>query len=67
MKTNTFKIFGKTVATYGKRQRFIQNRFGMKRGSTFMGLHMGKTSHYLSVPALAKRKFGGVADIVNIT
>jgi hypothetical protein len=67
MQTTTIKLFGKTVATYGKRKRFVENRFGMKRGSTFMGLHTGKTSHYLSVPALAKRKFGGVQDIVNIT
>lgn len=64
MKTYTTKIMGKTVAVYGKRKREVQNRFGVKLGSTFMGVHVGKTSHYLSVPALASRKFGGIADIV---
>ena len=63
MKTTTFKIAGKTVATTGIRKRVNKNRFGLSMGETFMGLHFGKTSRYLSVPAFAGRKFGGVADI----
>lgn len=63
MKTTTFKIAGKTVATTGIRKRVVKNRFGLSMGETFMGLHLGKTSRYLSVPALAGRKFGGQADI----
>lgn len=66
MKTYTTKLMGKTVAVYGKRKREVQNRFGVNLGETFMGVHIGKTSHYLSVPAIAKRKFGGVADIVKV-
>lgn len=66
MKTYTTKFFGKTVAVYGNRKREINNRYGVKFGSTFVGLHMGKTSHYLSVPMWVKRKFGGVKDIVNV-
>ena len=63
MKTTTIKIMGKTVAVVGNRKRVVRNRFGLNMGSTFMGLHLGKTSRYLSVPVLASRKFGGVADI----
>ena len=66
MKTYTTKIMGKTVAVYGKRARVIRNRFGVSLGSTFMGLHLGKTSRYLSVPAFAKRTFGGVKDIQKV-
>lgn len=66
MKTYTTKLMGKTVAVYGKRKREVQNRFGVNLGKTFMGVHIGKTSHYLTVPAIAKRKFGGVADIVKV-
>ena len=66
MKTYTTKIMGKTVAVYGKRERVIRNRFGVSLGSTFMGLHLGKTSRYLSIPALAKRTFGGVKDIQKV-
>ena len=64
MKTKTIKMFGNTVAVIGKRQRVASNRFGIKRGETFTGFHFGKTSHYLSLPAFAQRKFGGVNDIV---
>ena len=63
MKTKTIKLFGKTVAVVGKRPRVIKSRFGVTKGSTFMGLHTGKISRYLHVPALANRTFGGVADI----
>ena len=66
MKTYTTKIMGKTVAVYGKRKREVHNRYGVRFGSTFMGLHMGKTSHYLSLPMWVKRKFGGVKDIVKV-
>jgi len=64
MKTKTIKMFGNTVAVVGKRNRVASNRFGIKRGETFTGFHFGKTSHYLSLPAFAQRKFGGVNDIV---
>lgn len=64
MKTKTIKMFGNTVAVIGKRQRVASNRFGIKRGETFTGFHFGKTSRYLSLPAFAQRKFGGVNDIV---
>lgn len=64
MKTKTIKMFGNTVAVVGKRQRVASNRFGIKRGETFTGFHFGKTSRYLSLPAFAQRKFGGVNDIV---
>ena len=63
MQTSTFKIAGKTVAVTGKRNRVVQNRFGFSKGTTFFGLHLGKTSRYLSIPSLSSRKFGGVADI----
>lgn len=63
MKTKTLKIFGKTLAVYGKRKRYVENRYAVTKGVTFNGLHLGKTSHYLSLPVLAKRKFGGQADI----
>ena len=63
MKTYTTKLFGKTVAVYGKRKRVVKNRYGLSFGSTFTGLHLGKTSRYLSVPFLSKRQFGGVRDI----
>ena len=63
MQTKTIKIAGKTVATTGIRKRVVQNRFGFSKGTTFFGLHLGKTSRYLSIPSLASRKFGGVADI----
>jgi hypothetical protein len=66
MKTTTFKIMGKTLAIYGYRPRVSKNRFGIGKGSTFMGLHFGKQSHYLSLPALANRRFGGVQDITNV-
>jgi len=66
MKTKTVKVFGKTVAVYGKRNRGVKNRFGVSRGTTFTGLHFAKASHYLHIPALSKRSFGGVKDIVNI-
>lgn len=64
MKTKTIKMFGNTVAVVGKRQRVASNRFGINRGETFTGFHFGKTSRYLSLPAFAQRKFGGVNDIV---
>lgn len=63
MQTKTIKIAGKTVVVTGKRNRVVQNRFGFNKGTTFFGLHLGKTSRYLSIPSLASRKFGGVADI----
>ena len=63
MKTTTYKIMGKTVAVTGNRKRVVENRFGLSKGTTFFGLHLGKTSRYLSIPLLAKRKFGGQADI----
>jgi hypothetical protein len=63
MQTKTIKIMGKTVAVVGKRPRLVKNRFGFSKGTTFFGLHLGKTSRYLSIPSLASRKFGGVADI----
>jgi len=63
MKTKTIKMFGKTVAVVGKRPRVNKYRFGVSSGSTFMGLHTGKVSRYLHVPAFANRTFGGVADI----
>ena len=63
MQTSTFKIAGKTVVVTGKRNRAVKNRFGFSKGTTFFGLHLGKTSRYLSIPSLASRKFGGVADI----
>ena len=63
MKTYTTKLFGKTVAVYGKRKRVVKNRYGLSFGSTFTGLHLGKTSRYLSIPFLSKRQFGGVRDI----
>lgn len=66
MKTKTVKLFGKTVVVYGFRPRVIKNRYGVSRGTTFTGLHLGKASHYLHIPALSKRSFGGVKDIVNI-
>lgn len=66
MQTTTYKIMGKTVAVTGNRKRVVQNRFGLSKGSTFMGLHFGKTSRYLSIPSLAKRKFGGQADIQEV-
>jgi hypothetical protein len=66
MKTYTTKIMGKTVAVYGKRQRVIKRRFGVNVGSTFTGVHLGKTSHYLSIPMWVKRKFGGVQDIAKV-
>lgn len=65
MKTKTIKVFGKTVAVYGQRKRVVENRYAVSSGSTFNGLHLGKTSHYLSLPVLAKRKFGGQKDIVH--
>ena len=65
MNTYTYKLFGKTLFVYGFRPRVIKNRYGINRGSTFNALHFGKGSHYLSIPALAKRKFGGKQDIVN--
>lgn len=64
MKTYTLKLSNKTLATYGIRPRVKLNRYGFSKGSTFMGLHFGKTSHYLSVPMMVKRKFGGQQDIV---
>ena len=64
MKTTTLKLSNKTLATYGIRKRYVKNRFGFSKGSTFLGLHVGKTSHYLSVPMWVKRKFGGQQDIV---
>jgi len=64
MKTTTLKLFNKTLATYGIRPRVKLNRYGFSKGSTFLGLHVGKTSHYLSVPMMVKRKFGGQQDIV---
>lgn len=64
MKTKTTKIMGKTVAVYGNRKRVAKNRFGLSMGETFAGLHFGKSSHYLSIPMFASRKFGGVRDIV---
>ena len=63
MKTTTYKIMGKTVAVTGNRKRVVNNRFGLSKGTTFFGLHLGKTSRYLSIPLLANRKFGGQADI----
>ena len=63
MKTTTFKIGRKTVAVTGIRKREVNNRFGFSKGTTFFGLHFGKTSRYLSLPALASRRFGGQADI----
>lgn len=63
MQTKTVKLFGKTVAVVGKRPRVVQNRFGLSMGETFMGIHYFKMSRYLSLPMLAKRKFGGQADI----
>jgi len=63
MQTTTYKIMGKTVAVMGKRPRVVKNRFGFSKGSTFIGLHYFKMSRYLSIPSLASRKFGGVADI----
>jgi hypothetical protein len=63
MQTTTYKVMGKTVAVVGKRPRVVKNRFGFSKGNTFMGLHYFKMSRYLSVPILASRKFGGVADI----
>jgi len=64
MKTYTLKLSIKTLATDGIRPRVKLNRYGISKGSTFLGLHVGKTSHYLSVPALVKRRFGGQQDIV---
>lgn len=66
MKTTTYKIMGKTVAVTGNRKRVVKNRFGFNKGKTFFGLHFGKTSRYLSIPSLAKRKFGGQADIQEV-
>lgn len=66
MKTKTIKMFGKTVAVVGKRPRLSKYRFGVSKGNTFMGLHTGKVSRYLHVPALAKRTFGGVKDIQKV-
>lgn len=63
MKTTTFKIGRKTVVVTGKRNRVVQNRFGFSKGTTFFGFHFGKASRYLSIPALASRRFGGQADI----
>lgn len=65
MKTTSFKVAGKTVFTYGFRPRVSKSRYGVNVGTTFTGLHLGKASHYLSMPMLVKRKFGGQADIVN--
>ena len=67
MKTKTTKFMGKTVAVYGQRKRVEKNRYGLSFGSTFTGLHLGKTSRYLSIPFLSKRKFGGVRDIVKVS
>jgi len=64
MKTYTLKLSNKTLAIYGIRPRVKLNRYGISKGSTFLGLHVGKTSHYLSVPMWVKRKFGGQQDIV---
>ncbi len=66
MKTKTIKMFGTTVAVVGKRNRAIEKRYGIKQGETFTGFHFGKTSRYLSLPAFAQRKFGGVNDIVKV-
>ena len=63
MKTYTTKLFGKTIAVYGTRKRQVKNRYGLSFGNTFTGLHLGKTSRYLSVPVFSKKKFGGVRDI----
>lgn len=63
MQTKTIKIAGKTIAVVGKRPRVVKNRFGFSKGETFMGIHYFKMSRYLSIPSLASRKFGGVADI----
>lgn len=67
MRTKTTKFMGKTVAVYGQRKRVASNRFGLSLGETFAGLHVGKTSHYLSMPIFTKRKFGGVRDIVKVS
>lgn len=63
MKTKTIRVFGNAMATYGKRKRVAKNRFGIKMGETFTGFHFGKTSHYITLPSFAQRKFGGVNDI----
>lgn len=63
-KTKTIRLFDATLAVLATRTRVYKTRWEFTNGSTFMGVHMGKKSYYISIPSLSKRKFGGVADIV---
>jgi len=64
-KTKTLKLFNVPLAVFATRTRVYKSRWEFTNGTTFKGVHMGKKSYYVSVPILASRKFGGVADIVS--
>ena len=63
-KTKTIRLYNTTLAVLGTRTRKFKTRWEFTNGSTFMGVHMGKKSYYISIPSLSTRKFGGVADII---
>ena len=64
-KTKTLRLFNIPLIVLASRSRVYKSRWEFTNGSTFKGVHMGKKSYYVSVPVLASRKFGGVADIVS--
>lgn len=60
MKTTTKRIAGKRVIV-AKRKRSKLKRYGVKRGPTFLGIHIGLWSHYVSIQGCTKPWHG--ADI----